>query len=96
MMFGKILHLGLVWLLPHLPLTCGVEHVLTRRYGSVYLGVVELRVCEVCYVNEGYVGSEWYCIFEGLVEMCQVAGLQLYWKLIVKIMGVVCESNCIK
>ena len=29
----------------------------TRRYGSVYLGVVELSVCEVCYVNEGYVGS---------------------------------------
>ena len=57
MMLGKILHLGLVWLLPHLPLTCGVEHVSTRRYGSVYLGVVELRVCEVCYVNEGYVGS---------------------------------------
>ena len=30
---------------------------LTRRYGSVYLGVVELRICEVCYVNEGFVGS---------------------------------------
>ena len=29
----------------------------TRRCGSVYLGVVVLRVCEVCYVYEGYVGS---------------------------------------
>ena len=29
----------------------------TRRYGSIYLGVVELRVCEVCYVNEGYLSS---------------------------------------
>ena len=29
----------------------------TRRCGSVYLGVVVLRVCEVCYVYEGHVGS---------------------------------------
>ena len=35
--------------------------------------------------------GQWYCIFEGLVEMCVVAGLELYWKLIAKIMGVVCE-----
>ena len=28
-----------------------------RRCGSVYLGVVVLSVCEVCYVYEGYVGS---------------------------------------
>ena len=34
---------------------------------------------------------QWYCIFEGLVEMCEVVGLELYWKLIAKIMGVVCE-----
>ena len=34
---------------------------------------------------------QWYCIFEGLVEMREVAGLELYWKLIAKIMGVVCE-----
>ena len=34
---------------------------------------------------------QWYCIFEGLVETCEVAGLELYWKLIAKIMGVVCE-----
>ena len=34
---------------------------------------------------------QWYCIFEWLVEMCVVAGLELYWKLIAKIMGVVCE-----
>ena len=33
-----------------------------------------------------------YCIFEGLVEMCEVVvGLELYWKLIAEIMGVVCE-----
>ena len=29
----------------------------TRRCGSVYLGVVVLRVCEICYMYEGYVGS---------------------------------------
>ena len=29
----------------------------TRRCGSVHLGVVVVRVCEVCYVCEGYVGS---------------------------------------
>ena len=34
---------------------------------------------------------QWYCIFEGLVEMCEVVGLELYWKLITKIMSVVCE-----
>ena len=34
---------------------------------------------------------QWYCIFEGLVEMCEVVGVELYWKLIAKIMGVVCE-----
>ena len=33
----------------------------------------------------------WYCIFEGLVEMCEVVGVELYWKLIAKMMGVVCE-----
>ena len=34
---------------------------------------------------------QWYCVFEGLVEMCEVVGMQFYWKLIAKIMGVVCE-----
>ena len=34
---------------------------------------------------------QWYCIFEGLVEMREVVGVELYWKLIAKIMGVVCE-----
>ena len=29
----------------------------TRRCGGVYLGVVVLSVCEVCYVYQGYVGS---------------------------------------
>ena len=28
-----------------------------RHCGSIYLGVVELSVCEVCYVYEGYVGT---------------------------------------
>ena len=28
-----------------------------RHYGNVYLGVLELSVCEVCYVYEGYVGT---------------------------------------
>ena len=34
---------------------------------------------------------QWYCIFEGLVGMYEVVGVELYWKLIDKIMGVVCE-----
>ena len=34
---------------------------------------------------------QWYCIFEGLVEMREVVGLELYWKLITKIMGLVYE-----
>ena len=34
---------------------------------------------------------QWYCIFEGLVELCGVVGMELYWKLIAKMMGVVCE-----
>ena len=34
---------------------------------------------------------QWCCIFEGLVQMREVAGLELYWKLIAKIMDVVCE-----
>ena len=34
---------------------------------------------------------QWYCVFEGLVEMSKEVGIELYWKLIAKIMGVVCE-----
>ena len=34
---------------------------------------------------------QWYCIFEWLVEMREVVGVELYWKLIAKIMDVVCE-----
>ena len=34
---------------------------------------------------------QWYCIFGGLVEMCEVVGVELYSKLIAMIMGVVCE-----
>ena len=33
---------------------------------------------------------QWYCIFGGLLEMSEVVGVQLYSKLIAKIMGVVC------
>ena len=34
---------------------------------------------------------QWHCIFDGLVEMCEVVGVELYWKSIAKMMGVVCE-----
>ena len=34
---------------------------------------------------------QWYYIFEGLFEMCEVVGVGLYWKLIGKITGVVRE-----
>ena len=34
---------------------------------------------------------QWYCIFGGLVEMGKVVGVELYSKLIAKIMGVVFE-----
>ena len=57
------------------------------------MGVVVLSICEVCYVycmRDMWV-VQWYCIFEGLIEMCEVVGVELYWKLIGKIMGVVCE-----
>ena len=33
---------------------------------------------------------QWYCIFERLVEMSEV-GVEFYWKLIAKMMGLVCE-----
>ena len=33
------------------------EYWLTRRCGGIYLGVVVLRLDEVCYVYEGYVGN---------------------------------------
>ena len=32
-----------------------------------------------------------YCIFEGLVETCEAVDVELYWKLIAKLMGVVCQ-----
>ena len=35
--------------------------------------------------------AQWYCIFERLVGLCEVVGVELYWKLIAKMMGVVCE-----
>ena len=54
--------------------------------------MVVLGVGEVCYVYERYVGSAVVCVFEGLVKMCEVVGMELYWKLIVKMMGVVCVS----
>ena len=34
---------------------------------------------------------QWYRIFEGLIEMCEVEGMESYWKLIAKMVGVVCE-----
>ena len=34
---------------------------------------------------------QWYCVFEGLVEMSEVVGMELYWKLIAKMVGLVCE-----
>ena len=30
---------------------------------------------------------QWYCIFEGLVEMCEVVSMELYWELIAKMVG---------
>ena len=34
-----------------------ISKIKTRRCGSVYLGVVVLNVCEVCYVYDGYLRS---------------------------------------
>ena len=62
-----------------------------RHCGSIYLGVVVLSVFEVCYDMRDMWVVQWYCIFEGLVEMCEVVSMELYWKLIVKMMAVVCE-----
>ena len=30
---------------------------------------------------------QWYCILEGLVEMCEVVRMGLYWKFIAKMVG---------
>ena len=51
----------------------------TRRCGNVYLGVVALSVCEVCYVymRDMWV-VQWYCIFEMLVATCEVIGVEVY------------------
>ena len=38
-------------------------------------------------IKDMWVMQWWYCIFEGLVEMCEVVGVGLYWKLIAKING---------
>ena len=45
----------------------------------------------MCMRDMWAVRSLWYCIFEGLVDMCEVVGVELYWKFIGKIMGVICE-----
>ena len=37
-------------------------------------------------------GMQWYCIFEGLFAMCEVVGMEIYWKLIARMVGVVCEA----
>ena len=69
--------------------------ITTRRCGSLYLGVVVLSVCEVCYVYEGYVGSAvvlyiWEVSWD-VWSKSEVVGLEFYWKLIAKMMGLVCE-----
>ena len=53
-----------------------------RHCGSIYLGVVVLSVFEVCYDMRDMWVVQWYCIFEGLVEMYEVVGVGLYWQLI--------------
>ena len=52
----------------HIMLLQSIKQYLTRRCGSVYLGVVELTVClkfVMCMKDMWVV--QWYCIFEGLV-----------------------------
>ena len=49
--------------------------------------MVVLRVREVYYVYEDMWVVQWYCIFEGLVEMCEVVSMELYWELIAKMVG---------
>ena len=52
----------------------------------LFLAYVKFVVC----VRDMWV-VQWYCVFEGLVEMCEVVGMELYWKLIAKMVGLVCE-----
>ena len=57
----------------HIMLFHSIKQYQTRRCGSVYLGVVELTVWlrfVICMKDMWVV--QWYCIFEGLVEMCEV------------------------
>ena len=55
----------------------------------MYLGVVVLLKFVMC-IRDMWVVQR-YCIFEGLVQMCDVVRVELHWKLIAKIMVVVCE-----
>ena len=48
---------------------------LTRRCGSVYLGVVVLRVCEICYVYEGYVG---FAVVVYAMVLFEMSGVFIY------------------
>ena len=52
----------------------------------LFLAYVKFVMC----VTDMWV-VQWYCIFEGLVEMYEVVGMELYWKLIAKMVGLVCE-----
>ena len=52
----------------------------------LFLAYVKFVMC----VRDMWV-VQWYCVFEGLVEMCEVVGMELYWKLIAKMVGLVCE-----
>ena len=52
----------------------------------LYYAYVKFVMC-----MEDMLVVQWYWIFEMLVEMCEVVGVELYWKMIGKIIGVVCD-----
>ena len=62
----------------------------TRHRGSVYLGVNLQGVWEVFYGFQGCVSSAVALYIKGLVETCQVEGVELYRTWIGKILPVVC------
>ena len=52
----------------------------------LFLAYVKFVMC----VRDMWV-AQWYCVLEGLVEMRELVGMELYWKLIAKVVGLVCD-----
>ena len=70
----------------HFSFSCKQDAVGAYIWARLYCTYVKFVMC----MRDMWV-VQWYCIFEELVEMCEVGVMELYWKLIAKMVGVVCE-----